>query len=140
MASNRYTEEDVRQAALTSASMGELLRSLGLRSVGGNYANMRRKLAQLGVDTSHWICDHTTTASKEIKWEEYKTTSGLKIRLVSERGHMCEVCGNSWWLEEKIPLELHHVDGNRVNNLPDNLQLLCPNCHAMTDTWRGRNK
>ena len=43
------------------------------------------------------------------------------------------------WLEQPIPLELDHLDGDRENNLPDNLRLICPSCHAMTPTYRGKN-
>jgi hypothetical protein len=38
-----------------------------------------------------------------------------------------------------VPLELDHVDGNRSNNELANRRLLCPNCHAPTDTYRGRS-
>ena len=40
---------------------------------------------------------------------------------------------------EPIPLELHHKDGNRYNNQLDNLMLLCPNCHALTENYRAKN-
>ena len=55
------------------------------------------------------------------------------------REHKCEVCGNSLWLGKPIPLEAHHKDGNPSNNVLDNIELICPNCHAMTDTYRGKN-
>ena len=51
----------------------------------------------------------------------------------------CEKCNKSKWLREDIPLELHHADGNRYNNSLDNLQILCPNCHAQTITNSGKN-
>ena len=41
--------------------------------------------------------------------------------------------------KKKIPLEVHHLDGDRMNNELSNLQLLCPNCHALTENWRGKN-
>ena len=44
------------------------------------------------------------------------------------------------WQEVPIPLELEHKDGCRGNNQRSNLEMLCPNCHALTSTWRGRNK
>jgi len=36
-------------------------------------------------------------------------------------------------------LEVEHIDGNWHNNTEDNLTILCPNCHALSDTYRGRN-
>jgi hypothetical protein len=47
----------------------------------------------------------------------------LKNRLLKEgfKEHKCEVCSNDKWLDEPIPLELHHIDGNPNNNLMTNL-------------------
>jgi predicted HNH restriction endonuclease len=42
-------------------------------------------------------------------------------------------------LGNPIPLELHHIDGDKTNNTLENFQLLCPNCHALTDSYRGKN-
>lgn len=63
----------------------------------------------------------------------------MKRWLIRQRGHQCEVCKNTEWMEQPIPLELHHIDGNHKNNHLDNLQLICPNCHALTDTYKARN-
>ena len=43
------------------------------------------------------------------------------------------------WNGQTIPLELHHVNGNNKDNSLENLQLLCPNCHALTSNYRNRN-
>ncbi len=43
------------------------------------------------------------------------------------------------WLDSKIPLELHHKDGDKFNNCIENLEVLCPNCHSLTDNVRGKN-
>jgi len=59
--------------------------------------------------------------------------------LLYERGHQCESCKNTEWLDEPIPLELEHIDGNNRNQIKENLLLLCPNCHAKTSTYRGKN-
>lgn len=69
------------------------------------------------------------------------STIHLKYRLINEgiKEWKCEKCGNTYWLNELIPLELHHKDGDKTNNELDNLELLCPNCHALTDTYRGKN-
>ncbi|MBK6998271.1 MAG: HNH endonuclease [Lewinellaceae bacterium] len=53
--------------------------------------------------------------------------------------HRCENCDLTEWLASPIPLELHHKDGNRYNNAIENLLLLCPNCHALTDNYRAKN-
>lgn len=63
-----------------------------------------------------------------------------KQRIYHEQSGQCNKCNNSTWLDSSIPLELEHIDGNRKNNDRSNLELLCPNCHALTSTWRGRNK
>jgi len=64
----------------------------------------------------------------------------LRKRVIYEQDCKCNRCGLSEWMGEKIPLELEHKDGNHFNNERDNLEILCPNCHALTTTWRGRNK
>jgi len=60
--------------------------------------------------------------------------------LISERGHKCENCNNSEWLNKKITLEVEHINGNNQDNNKTNLKLLCPNCHSLTPTWRRRKK
>lgn len=59
--------------------------------------------------------------------------------LIEERGWRCEVCGLSEWLGRKIPIELDHIDGDADNNTAENLRLICPNCHAQTETYKGAN-
>lgn len=61
--------------------------------------------------------------------------------LIETRGERCEECG---WnkrhsITGRVPLEYHHVDGNSNNNLEGNLKILCPNCHALTPTYRALN-
>lgn len=69
-------------------------------------------------------------------------THGLKLKLLklNIKAHVCECCGLTKWLDCKIPLELHHVNGDYYDNRIENIQLLCPNCHAQTDNYRGKNK
>ena len=57
------------------------------------------------------------------------------------RGTACECCGwNERHLDGAILTEIDHIDGDAENCKPDNLKILCPNCHALTPTFRARNK
>ena len=66
----------------------------------------------------------------------------LKIRLLNE-GFLepkCDTCGKTRWLDEEIPLQLDHRNGNDQDNSLRNLRLLCPNCHAQTPWYRIKNE
>jgi 5-methylcytosine-specific restriction endonuclease McrA len=65
----------------------------------------------------------------------------LRIRLIAEgiKEHKCECCGNHEWLGSAISLEVDHINGNSKDHILENLRILCPNCHAQTDTYRGKN-
>jgi hypothetical protein len=77
--------------------------------------------------------------NKITDWENAKDDRVRKRILLEVRGHQCESCDLSTWLEHPIPLELHHVDGNADNSDESNLILICPNCHALTDNYKGAN-
>ncbi len=66
----------------------------------------------------------------------------LKKRLINEglKENKCEKCGISEWNNKPITLELHHINGNRYDNRLENLQILCPNCHALTPNYRSSYK
>lgn len=71
----------------------------------------------------------------------YVKSYKLKSKLIEDglKECICECCNEIEWLGQPIPLELHHVDGNHYNNELDNLEILCPNCHALTPSYRGKN-
>lgn len=70
----------------------------------------------------------------------YITSYKLKLKLINLglKEEKCESCGLTEWLNKKYPIELHHVDGNPRNNNFNNLQMLCPNYHALSENYRIR--
>lgn len=66
----------------------------------------------------------------------------VKLRLIDAglKEPRCERCGLTEWRSEPLPLELHHVNGDGLDNRLENLELLCPNCHSQTDTWGAKNR
>lgn len=72
-----------------------------------------------------------------------KTAISRHIRkyLFLKYSNKCSRCG---WGEiniytSRIPLEVEHIDGNHTNNQESNLDLVCPNCHSLTGTYRSLN-
>lgn len=64
----------------------------------------------------------------------------LKLKMLRDglRRRECEECGGVKWMGADIPLELHHRNGNRHDNRDENIRLICPNCHALTDNHAGK--
>lgn len=90
-----------------------------------------------GIKTSNRRNTALYYINNDITINSYK----LKNKLIQDgiKQHKCECCNSEEWMGNKIPIELHHIDGNRFNNRLSNLQILCPNCHALTSNYSGRN-
>lgn len=75
-----------------------------------------------------------TSKYSDLKFEQ------LRKRIFIEQEGKCNCCGISEWMGKALTLELEHKDGNHYNNERSNIEMICPNCHSQTSTWRGRNK
>ena len=151
MSRKNYTDEDVKQAVSQSTSIRQVLIKVGLAPKGGNYACMKRRIAKLKLCTKHFT-GHAWNKGRKLgpkrPTEDYlsnKQTIGsfkLKKRLFNEEyfERKCYKCGRKKWLGLPIPLELEHINGDNLDNSLNNLTILCPNCHAQTETYRGKNK
>jgi hypothetical protein len=71
---------------------------------------------------------------------EIKERPLLRKILSYVNGYKCVCCGVSEWNKKPLILQVNHIDGNCTNNIPVNLELICPNCHSQTNTFGGRNK
>ncbi len=149
----KRTKAEYEEAISKSFSIASVCRYLGLKPAGGNYRIIHKAIEEYGLDTLHFTGQgwneglkfnpKTVTSLDEIlikdsSFQSYK----LKRRLLREglKERRCECCGLVEWMGETIPLELHHKNGDNRDHRIENLQMLCPNCHALTDTYRGRNK
>lgn len=148
-----WTDEQLAEAVADSLSIAEVCRKLGLVGVGGNYKTVQQRIEHLELDISHHLgkganCGNHHrggTAAKPlaevmVKDSTFKT-SHLKTRLLREGifERKCYSCDGVEWLGNPIPLELEHVNGISNDHRQENLTILCPNCHALTPTYRGRN-
>lgn len=147
----KYTEEQLRVAIKESFSIRQALQKLGVEAYGGNYAVFRKAVEYFEIDTSHFTgslwnkgksLGHKRPVEDYLENKQTIQSFKLKNRLLSEAvfDHKCSLCHRTMWYDKPIPLELDHIDGNNKNNRLNNLRLLCPNCHALTPTYRGKNK
>ena len=133
-----YTDENIIEYSKEVKSISGLLKKLNLRPTGGNYSNMKKNLQRLDIDTSHWTGQGWNKGQQLKDWSQYTKARTAKPHLIKSRGHKCETCHTQEWMSQEVPLEVHHIDGDRTNNNYSNLQLLCCNCHAQTDNWRNK--
>ena len=147
-----WSEKDLHQAVIKSRSIRQVLGFLNLRTTGGNYAQIKKYIDIYKVDTTHlkgrgWnkglkmpfrpIIPLKDILISNSNYQSYK----LKNRLirVGLKKELCEICG---WAQKsvdgRIPLELDHINGKRTDNEIENLRILCPNCHSLQPTHRGK--
>lgn len=151
---DRIDPDRLRRAVARSTSISETLRQLGIGISGGSYAAIKRAMERHDIDRSHFrgqgwalgTTGRTRNGARPIEEllvrdSPHPSTSGLRKRLLKEglKEPRCELCGLTEWRERPAPLQLDHVNGDRRDNRWENLRLVCPNCHAQTDTWCGRN-
>jgi 5-methylcytosine-specific restriction endonuclease McrA len=153
---NKYTKENLELIVSECYSVRQVLIRLGLKEAGGNYQNIKTRIKQFEIDTSHfhgplWSKGKTWSKNKDLSSRLVKNScysSGLpyssyklKIQLLKLKimAPVCVMCDLTKWLDSDIPLELHHINGDKFDNRIENLQLLCPNCHSFTDNYRAKN-
>jgi hypothetical protein len=138
---NKYelTKEQIEEAILNTQSMAAAAKYLGVsrnkfRAYADKYSLFSPNQAGKGI----W--KGVSYKNKEDVFTEGKLPRSVLIKwLKRTREWKCECCGLSEWNGKELTLEIHHIDGNPNNNVINNLQILCPNCHSQTDNWRSKN-
>lgn len=148
MIKSKYKEKELELILKSCTTIADGLRKLNLKPNGG-HGLLRKLIKKILVNQGTYLGQHHKKNLGKIRKENneifvensnlssFKVKSHLFKRNIKKR--ICENCLNTNWLKNKIPLELHHKDGNPRNNKIKNLQILCPNCHAFTCNYRGKN-
>lgn len=148
----RWSDDQLRAAVVASRSYAQVLRALGLVAAGGNYGHVQEHIVELGLDTSHFLPawsglrprrDHARPLAEVLVVESRVGSHKLKRRLIREglKEARCELCG--WCArapDGRVPVELDHINGDKLDNRLENLRVLCPNCHSLQPTHRGLNR
>lgn len=149
-----YTEKWLKELCNDSTSYAQVLEKAGRLPTGGNYAILKRKLKEFGIDTSHFLGKGANKGKTFVKpllhsfdevcCKNSKVSQKVLRTFISRNNlinYICSMCGcDGNWQGYKISLELDHINGDNSDNRLENLRYLCPNCHATTPTYRGRNK
>ena len=120
----------------------EPIRSIICLECGNEFKPKRHhsyKFCSLSCSAKYRISIRNKEIEKTLNKNNKYGIRAIKTYLIWKNGNSCMNCGNSEWLGKQIPLELHHINGKSKDNNIDNLKLLCPNCHAFTDTYKSKN-
>jgi hypothetical protein len=149
-----WSEKDLRIAVKKSKSIRQVLKCLNLRMAGGNYTQINKYIKEYKIDTAHFtglawnkgmkgIGKPRISLENILKKNNYFQSYKLKKRLFAAgiKPQHCEECGwNKKSIDGRLPLELDHINGDSRDNRIKNLRVLCPNCHSLKATHRGRNR
>lgn len=154
---SKYTKELLLPIVASSCSMAEVFRKLGVKVTGGTYAWIPKVIAAHGLSTSHFTGQLTNSGAghkggpDKLSFTQilvYDRNQGRREdvrrlrRALVESGvpEKCSECGQGTvWNGQPLVLQVEHRNGNFVDNRPENVCFLCPNCHSQTATFSGRN-
>lgn len=148
MSNYRRTDLDESKEYIIEKLTAGTSRAAICREFNCRYDTLRVRLKEWGVDHLKNQGSRGVQGIGSVPVVEYFNTHRyikshtLKLKLIEEgyREYKCEKCENTVWNNLPIPLELHHINGINHDNRLENLQVLCPNCHAQTPNHAGKGK
>ncbi len=148
----KYTLEEFAPVINASRSYSDVARRMGLPTGHGNRKTVIKYIVKYSLDISHFDAGYESDRKlKKVKRNlndilvensNYSNTQSLKKQLFrfGLKTKICEECGqDEIWRGKQISLHLDHINGNNNDNRLENLRILCPNCHAATDTYCNKN-
>lgn len=136
----RWNDEQLIEAVAKCNTYKAVVITLGLSpSSKRTMDRIRYRCNELGLDRSHFVGGfqgsrkHRSDDDVFAAGTLYSATT--RRRFLEKVPYECNGCGLSEWRGKEIVLQVEHIDGDSFNNVLDNLELLCPNCHSQTPTW-----
>lgn len=142
---------DLEKVVAGSISLAEILRKFGLRPSGANYKKLKQYIETFALDISHLLGQSYAKGTKKSFVPRVALTSYLRKGSKIGSSHLkerilqadllpyeCDWCGINEWQGQCLSLHLDHINGDPTDNRLENLRLLCPNCHSLTDTYCGK--
>jgi hypothetical protein len=158
----QVSRDELAALVSSSSSVAQVLEQLGLSTVGRGHFVMTRRLKTLGLDTGHfhgqgWARGKTkathaglaSSAKRQARADEdvfvenspeFRGPTLCRRLLAMGWKYECAQCKISDWCGLPLVLHLDHINGISNDNRLVNLRLLCPNCHAQTDTYCNRRR
>jgi hypothetical protein len=146
----KFTEIEARAAIASALCWSDALRTLGLRSAGGNHRTLQRWAARWDIDASHFDANAVrrrtlgrapTPLDKILVERSLFGRQTVKRRLLEAglKQPVCELCGQGeLWRGRRMAMILDHINGVADDHRLENLQMVCPNCAATLETHCGR--
>ena len=151
----RYTNEQISKAVVASESVAGVLRLLSIRASGGSHSHITRRIKRADIDTSHFS-RQGWNKGKIFPNQRRTPESILVMRTAGRRQHhhllkralietgtpyKCNECGlPPYWIGRDLTLQVDHKNNDWLDDRKENLQFLCPNCHAVKPRAVGETR
>lgn len=151
---DRLSDSEFERIVLDSLSLTEVTKRCGFHTYksGSNRERVKKRIKNSGICTNHFKKTgrqyEKPSYNKIINYEDV-LKNGSDVNRITVKNiilreklvpYVCSECGNSGiWNGKELCLQLHHKDGDSMNNSIENLTFLCPNCHSQTENYSYRN-